>query len=249
MRVAVNTLFLIPEQVGGTEVYVRSLLPSLLELDPALELIVITNRENHASFSDFDRRLIDVRATSRPRRVWAEQMLLPRTARQAGVPLRIVESVIEINADRKKNMARRVIARCGGSVEGKTIAILGLAFKPNTDDMRDAPSLDIVPALQAAGATVRAYDPEGMEEAKKLMNGIEYCEGAYETMTGADALVILTEWNAFRALDFARVKAALKVPVLIDLRNIYDPAEMLAAGFDYSCIGRPSQTTETRHDA
>jgi UDPglucose 6-dehydrogenase len=176
-----------------------------------------------------------------------DTVALARTAQQAGAPLRIVESVIEINSERKKDMARRVIAQCGGSVEGKTIAVLGLAFKPNTDDMRDAPSLDIIPALQAAGATVRAYDPQGMEEAKKLMNGIDYCEGAYETMAGADALVILTEWNAFRALDFARVKAAMKAPVLIDLRNIYDPAEMLAAGFDYSCIGRSNPAPETQH--
>ncbi len=176
-----------------------------------------------------------------------DTVALARTAQQAGAPLRIVESVIEINDERKKNMARRVIARCGGSVEGKTIAVLGLTFKPNTDDMRDAPSLDIVPALQAAGATVRAYDPQGMEEANKLINGIDYCESAYETMNGADALVIVTEWNAFRALDFDRVKAAMKTPVMIDLRNIYDPAEMLAAGFDYVCIGRPNQTRETQH--
>ncbi len=174
-----------------------------------------------------------------------DTIALARTAQQAGAPLRIVESVVEINAERKKNMAQRVIAQCGGSVKGKTIAVLGLTFKPNTDDMRDAPSLDIIPALQAAGASVRAYDPQGIEEAKTLMNGVEYCEGAYEAMTEADALVIVTEWNAFRALDFARVKEAMKTPIMIDLRNIYDPAEMAAAGFDYSCIGRPYRERET----
>jgi len=175
-----------------------------------------------------------------------DTVALVRTARQVETPLRIIESVIEINTERKKKMAVRVIAQCGGSVAGKTIAVLGLAFKPNTDDMRDAPSLDIIPALQAAGASIRAYDPQGMDEAKKLMNGIEYCSGAYETMTDADALLILTEWNAFRALNFARIKEVMKTPVLIDLRNIYDPAEMLAAGFDYACIGRPNLEAETR---
>ncbi len=173
-----------------------------------------------------------------------DTLALARTAQQAGAPLRIVESVIEINAERKRNMAQRVIAQCGGTVEGKTIAVLGLTFKPNTDDMRDAPSLDIVSALQAAGARVRVYDPQGMEEAKKLMDGADYCEGAYEAMDGADALVIVTEWNAFRALDLARVKQTMKTPIMVDLRNIYDPEEVRAAGFDYTCIGRPNLALE-----
>jgi UDPglucose 6-dehydrogenase len=136
-------------------------------------------------------------------------------------------------------MARRIVEACGGSVEGKTIALLGLTFKPNTDDMREAPSLEIVPALQAAGAKVRAFDPEGMEEAAKLLEGVTYCEDAYEAMEGADALAIVTEWNAFRNLDLGRVKKLLSEPVFVDLRNVYDTASMLEAGFRYSSIGRP----------
>ncbi|MDF2764303.1 MAG: rkpK, partial [Rhodospirillales bacterium] len=126
------------------------------------------------------------------------------------------------------------------SVQGKTIAVLGLTFKPNTDDMRDSPSLSILPALIGAGAHVRAYDPEGMAEAKKLMPHVTYCGDAYEAMEGADALVVLTEWNQFRALDFDRVKRLLREPVVIDLRNVYDPIQMREAGFAYSCIGRPA---------
>ena len=168
-----------------------------------------------------------------------DTLALVRTAEQAGAPTRIVEAVVAVNAARKKAMAEKVIAHCGGSVDGKTIAVLGLTFKPNTDDMREAPSLDIIPALQGAGAKVRAYDPAGMEAAKRLLDGVVWCDGVYETMEGADALVIVTEWNAFRALDLARVKRLMKAPVMIDLRNIYDPAEMSAAGFRYASIGRP----------
>ena len=168
-----------------------------------------------------------------------DTLALVRTAEQAGAPTRIVESVVAVNDARKKQMAAKIVAHCGGSVAGKTLAVLGLTFKPNTDDMRDAPSLDIVPALIEAGAVVRAYDPEGVDEAKKLLDGVAWCEGAYEAMEGADALVIITEWNAFRALDLARVKELMKAPVMIDLRNIYDPLEMAAAGFDYAGIGRP----------
>ena len=168
-----------------------------------------------------------------------DTLALVRTAEQAGAPMRIVETVVEVNAARKKAMAGKVIAHCGGSVEGKTIAVLGLTFKPNTDDMREAPSLDIIPALQGAGARVRAYDPAGLEAAKRLLDGVVWCEGVYEAMEGADALVIVTEWNAFRALDLARVKGLMKAPVMIDLRNIYDPEEMSAAGFRYASVGRP----------
>ncbi|MBL8662151.1 MAG: UDP-glucose/GDP-mannose dehydrogenase family protein [Candidatus Odyssella sp.] len=168
-----------------------------------------------------------------------DTMALVRTAQEAQAPLRIIETVADINAKRKKSMAARVIAACGGGVAGKTIAVLGLTFKPNTDDMRESPSLDIVPALQAAGARVKAHDPEGMDEAKKLLPDVEYCAGPYEAMQGADALVIVTEWNAFRSLDIARMKAALKAPVVVDLRNVYNPREMAAAGFRYSSIGRP----------
>ncbi len=167
-----------------------------------------------------------------------DTLALVRTAENFDSPLRIVGAVVEVNEARKKAMAQRVLDACGGSVEGATIAVLGLTFKPNTDDMRDAPSLDIVPALQAAGATVRAYDPEGMDEAKRLLDGVVWCDGAYQTMKDADALVIITEWNEFRFLDLARARKLLRRPVLVDMRNIYKPDEMAAAGFRYVSIGR-----------
>jgi UDPglucose 6-dehydrogenase len=165
-------------------------------------------------------------------------LALARTAQEAGAPLGIVETVMAGNDRRKAQMADRVIAALGGSARGKTVACLGLTFKPNTDDMRDSPSLVLVPALLAAGASVRAFDPEGMAEAKKLLPGATFCAGAYEAMEGAHALVIVTEWNEFRALDLARVKAALVSPTVIDLRNIYKPDEMAEAGFAYHSIGR-----------
>lgn len=170
-----------------------------------------------------------------------DTLALVRTAETAGAPIRIVETVVAVNDARKKAMAERIAVAVGGDVKGKTIAILGLSFKPDTDDMRESPALDIVPALIAKGATVHAFDPEAMNEAKKLLlgQGLTFCKDAYETMTGADALVILTEWNEFRSLDFAEVKKRLKKPILVDLRNIYSPAEMAALGIEYSCIGRP----------
>jgi len=168
-----------------------------------------------------------------------DTLALTKTANDAGSPVRIVDTVVEINAARKKAMATKIIEAMGGSVEGKTIGILGLAFKPNTDDMRDAPSLDIVPALISAGARVKAYDPEAMREAEHLMNGLDYAENAYDAIDGADAMVILTEWDQFRALDMDRVRQALKHQIVIDLRNIYDPADMATYGFDYTSIGRP----------
>jgi len=171
-----------------------------------------------------------------------DTLALVRTAQSVGSPLRIVETVVDINDNRKRRMANKVITACGGSVAGKTIAILGLTFKPNTDDMRDAPSLDIVPALIAAGARVRAFDPEGMTEAKAMLDGVEWCESAYDTMDGADALVIITEWNEFRALDLERMRTLMAKPMMIDLRNIYDPDEMAAAGIFYTCVGRPSSS-------
>ncbi|MCA1908085.1 MAG: UDP-glucose/GDP-mannose dehydrogenase family protein [Magnetospirillum sp.] len=167
-----------------------------------------------------------------------DTLALVKTARDYDAPLRIVETVVDVNDKRKKAMAERVVAACGGSVAGKTVAVLGLTFKPNTDDMRDSPSLDIVPALVAAGATVKAFDPEGMEEAKKLLGGISYCNDSYETLQGADCLVIITEWNEFRALNLTKVKAAMTSPVVVDLRNVYDPVEMKEAGFAYTSIGR-----------
>jgi len=161
------------------------------------------------------------------------------TAREYGAPVSLVEDVISYNDTRKRQMADKVIAHSGGSVEGKKIAILGLTFKPNTDDMRDSPSLDIIPVLQEKGAKISAYDPEGMKEASELLSDVAYGENAYEIMEGADALVIITEWNEFRRLDLARVKSLLSSPVMIDMRNIYNPDEMRDAGFEYLCIGRP----------
>ena len=174
-----------------------------------------------------------------------DNLALVRTAEEAKSRLRIVEAVVDINEKRKKRMAVKVIEACGGSVKGKTIAILGLAFKPNTDDMRDAPSLDIVPALLAAGASLRVFDPEAMIEARDLLDGVEWCKDAYDTMVDADALAILTEWNAFRALDVERMKALMRGNVVVDLRNIYRPEDMAAAGIRYSSIGRPSPSMPT----
>jgi len=171
-----------------------------------------------------------------------DTLALVRTAASSGSPLRIVETVVDINDQRKKRMAEKVIEACGGSVDGKTIAALGLTFKPNTDDMREAPSLDIVAGLQAAGATVRAYDPEGMDEAKHMMNGVVWCDGTYETLEGADAMVIITEWNEFRGIDMERAKELMTAPVMVDLRNIYNPDEVAGHGFDYTCVGRPHST-------
>ena len=168
-----------------------------------------------------------------------DTLALTKTAQDYNSPIRIVETVAEVNDQRKVRIAMKVIAACGGTVRGKTIAILGLTFKPNTDDMRESPSLEIIPSLQTAGATVRVYDPEGMHEAEKLLTGAVFCKDAYDAMTGADAVVILTEWNQFRNLDLKRMKTLLKSPVMVDMRNIYVPADMAAAGFNYSCIGRP----------
>ena len=167
-----------------------------------------------------------------------DTLALVKTARDAGSPVHIVETVVEINETRKAAMAQKVVEACGGSVAGKAIAILGLTFKPNTDDMRDSPSLAIIASLMQDGAAIRAYDPQGMKEAAALLDGVTFCSGTYETMEGADALVIVTEWNAFRALDFKRVKSLLRNPVLVDLRNIYQPREMEQAGFTYFSVGR-----------
>jgi UDPglucose 6-dehydrogenase len=167
-------------------------------------------------------------------------LALVRTAQATGAPVSIVETVVRVNETRKARMAQRILRACGGSVERKTIAVLGLTFKPNTDDMRESASLTIIPALQQAGAVIRAFDPEGGAEAKKLLDGVVFCAGAYDAMQGADALVIITEWNEFRALDLKRVKELLRSPTVIDLRNIYKPADMAEAGFYYFSIGRRS---------
>ncbi len=168
-----------------------------------------------------------------------DTLALVRTGQDYDSPVRIVETVVDVNDQRKKSMARRIVDACGGSLQGRTVAILGVSFKPNTDDMRDAPSLDIVPALQQAGATVRAFDPAGMHEAKKLLSDVVWCDDSYSALEGADCVAILTEWNEFRALDLKRVKTLLKRPVMVDLRNIYNPRDMAAAGFVYTSVGRP----------
>lgn len=166
-----------------------------------------------------------------------DTLALIKTAQDMESPLRLVETVVAVNDQRKRAMARKVIAACGGSVRGKRIAILGLAFKPNTDDMREAPSLSIVTALLDAGAEIVAYDPEAMASARTLMPEIAYAPDAYSCLDRADALVIVTEWDAFRALDLDRVKAALRHPVVIDLRNIYRSGEMHERGFTYVNVG------------
>ena len=167
-----------------------------------------------------------------------DTLALVKTGHDAGAPLRIVETVVAINDQRKRAMARKVIAACGGSVRGKTIGLLGLTFKPNTDDMRDAPSLMIIPALQDNGAKIRAYDPEGMGQAKAMLDNVEFAQSAYAAIEGADALVLVTEWDAFRALDLAKIRTLLKFPVVVDLRNVYRPDEMAHLGFTYVSVGR-----------
>jgi UDPglucose 6-dehydrogenase len=167
-----------------------------------------------------------------------DTMALIKTAQEFGAPIRIVETVAAANETRKRRMADKILEACGGSVTGKTVAVLGLAFKPNTDDMRDAPSLVILPALQSLGAGVRAFDPESMDQARPLLADVTFCEDAYECARGAHALVILTEWDAFRALDLARIKTLLAAPVIVDLRNIYNPDDVRKRGFAYTGVGR-----------
>jgi UDPglucose 6-dehydrogenase len=168
-----------------------------------------------------------------------DTLALIKTARDFGAPSRIVETVADVNDKRKAAMAERIIAAAGGSLKGKTVAVLGLTFKPNTDDMRDAPSLEIVPALQKAGAKIQAHDPEGMEAAAKLLPDVAFCSGPYEAAKDASVLVLITEWDVYRALDLDRLKASLLSPSVVDLRNVYVPAEMAAKGFRYVSIGRP----------
>jgi UDPglucose 6-dehydrogenase len=166
-----------------------------------------------------------------------DTLALVRTASDAGSPIRLVETTVEVNTARKKAMAHKVAKAMGGQVSGKRIGILGLTFKPNTDDMRDAPALDIVPALIAMGASIQAYDPEG-HEARKMLTDVDFKDGPYEAAQDADALVIITEWDQFRALDLDRVKILMRRPLVVDLRNIYRPAEMTARGFEYHSVGR-----------
>ncbi len=166
-----------------------------------------------------------------------DTLALIQTARDAGVPVQLVETTARINDARKKAMAGRVADALGRDLAGKTVAVLGLTFKPNTDDMRAAPSLDIVPGLIALGAKIQAFDPEG-REARDLLGDIAFAAGPYEAVSGADAVVIITEWDQFRALDLDRVKTLMRAPVIIDLRNIYRPDEARARGFRYFSLGR-----------
>jgi UDPglucose 6-dehydrogenase len=168
-----------------------------------------------------------------------DAVALIKTAQDHEAPLRIVETVTAVNDQRKRAMARKVSAALGGNLRGRTVAVLGLTFKPNTDDMREAPAIPLITALHDMGAKVRAYDPVGMEQARKVLDGVAYCEGPYDCARGADALVIVTEWEQFRALDFAALKAAMARPVIVDLRNIYRPDEVERHGFRYESVGRP----------
>ncbi len=170
-----------------------------------------------------------------------DTLALLKTADDNETPLRIVEATVQVNDSRKRAMGRKVIKAMGGEVRDKTVAILGLTFKPNTDDMRDAPSIAIIQTLQDAGARVKAYDPEGVEQARLVLNNVEFTASAYAAAEGADALVIVTEWDAFRALDLGRLKSLLNQPLLIDLRNIYPAAEAERAGFRLVGIGKPRQ--------
>ncbi len=167
-----------------------------------------------------------------------DTLALVKTAQDAGAPIRIVETVAAVNDQRKRAMAKKVIALAGGDVRGKTVAVLGLTFKPNTDDMRDSPAIAIVQALQDAGASVRAFDPEGTEQAKLVLTGVDYAANPYACLEGADVAVLVTEWDAFRALDMDRVKGLMKTPAIVDLRNVYRPDEMARRGIAYASIGR-----------
>ena len=169
-------------------------------------------------------------------------MALFREGESRGVAMGVVAAVCRQNSERKTAMAKRILAALGRPAAGATIAVLGLTFKPDTDDMREAPSLSIIPMLQEAGASVRAYDPKGIEPARRLLPGVELAEDAYRCAANADALVIVTEWAEFRSLDLARLKTVMKQPIVVDLRNIYDPQAMSAAGFDYRSLGRPGRS-------
>jgi len=168
-----------------------------------------------------------------------DTLALVQTARDAGSPVELIETTVRVNDARKKAMAAKVTEVIEGDLAGKTIGVLGLTFKPNTDDMRDAPSLDIVPALQAGGARVQAFDPEGVAEARQLLRGVDFKDNPYDVAAGADVLLIITEWDQFRALDLDRIKLLMRKPVLVDLRNIYKPDDMRARGFAYTSVGRP----------
>lgn len=168
-----------------------------------------------------------------------DTLALVRTARDYGAPVELIETTVKVNDERKRAMARKVVKAVDGELKGKTVGVLGLTFKPNTDDMRDAPSLAIIPALQDKGARVQAFDPEGLTEAKHMLSDVDFRDDPYAVAEGADALVIITEWDQFRALDLDRIKLLMRRPVLVDLRNIYKPDDMKARGFAYVSVGRP----------
>jgi UDPglucose 6-dehydrogenase len=170
-----------------------------------------------------------------------DTLALLKTAEDYEMPLRIVESVVKVNDARKRAMGRKVIQALGGEARGKTVALLGLTFKPNTDDMRDAPSLAIVQALEDAGARVRGYDPEGMEQARPLMPNVEFCDDPYRAAEGADAVVLVTEWDVLRALNLGQLRKAMAQPILVDLRNIYPPEDAEQAGLRWYGVGRPAR--------
>ena len=172
-----------------------------------------------------------------------DTLALVRTAEEAGTPLRIVEAVVDVNDRRKRSMVRKITQAVGGNVRDKVICVLGVTFKPNTDDMRDAPSLVIIPGLQAGGAVVHAHDPAGRHEAEKLLPDVVWFDDPYQAMEGADVLVLLTEWNAYRALNMPKIKKIMREPVMVDLRNIYKPHEMIDTGITYVSIGRGAPGT------
>ena len=173
---------------------------------------------------------------------------LIKTALDQDVPLRILEAVAAVNDARKRAMARKVSAMFGGALRGKTVAVLGLSFKPNTDDMREAPSVALITALGDMGAKIRAFDPAAMDQARAVFPDLGYCDNVYDCAGGADAIVIATEWEQFRALDFDRLRDVMACPVVVDLRNIYRPEEMTRHGFAYASVGRSSQVPYTKGD-
>ncbi|ESQ82245.1 UDP-glucose 6-dehydrogenase [Asticcacaulis sp. AC466] len=170
-----------------------------------------------------------------------DTLALVKTAQDFGAPITLIETTVAVNDARKSKMTDKIIKALGGDAKGKTVSILGLTFKPETDDMRDSPSITIVSELTQAGATIRAFDPEGMEQAKSVLPPITYCEGTYDAVAGADAVVIVTEWNEFRGIDLKRVRTLVRTPVLVDLRNVYRKEEVARHGFTYTSIGRPSE--------
>lgn len=159
-------------------------------------------------------------------------------AKENGYDFQIVKAVLDVNKGQRQRMVEKIKKVMGGGLKGKVIGVLGLSFKPNTDDMRDAPSIDILQSLMKEGASIKAFDPVAMNEAKKVLGGVEFCDGPYPCAEGADALVIMTEWNQFRILDLQKLKHSMKAPVIIDLRNVYEPSKMREEGFEYACVGR-----------